>query len=149
MFSLTGGDLIIVKDRQLSDFGDGDVVSFDLPNNIADGKRGKNGNAIIAFNSTGQTTTATIRILKGSPDDKFFNQEMNIYLRDKASYVLMSGEFIKKSGDGEGNVVNDILTMSGGFVQKIPNMKDNVEGDTEQGVSVYQIMFMNVNRSLS
>lgn len=147
--ALNGADLIIINDRIISDLADGDAVVLDFPNNIAEGKRGKNNNVIISFNSTGKAATATLRVLKGSADDKFFNQELNTYLNDKVGYVLMAGEFVKRIGDGAGTITNEVYIMSNGFIQKYPNTKDNVEGDTEQGVSVYQIMFMNMDRSFA
>jgi hypothetical protein len=56
---------------------------------------------------------------------------------------------IKRIGDGTGNVTNDVYKVNGGVVQKIPVVKENVEGDTEQSVSIYLIMFANTERSLS
>ena len=147
--ALTGNDISKVNDRILVDFGDGDVVNLDFPNNIAEGKKGKNKNSIISFNATGLQVTATIRVLKGSADDKYLNAEMNSYLNNKEGYILLTGSFIKRVGDGLGNVTNEEYTMNTGFIQKIPNSKENVEGDTEQGVSIYQIMYMNTGRSLS
>jgi len=149
MISLTGDDISIINGRQLYDLADGDVVSLDAPNNLADGKRGKNGNSIIALNSTGKIVNVTIRVLKASPDDKFFNRQMNQYLNAKAAYVLMNGEFIKKSGDGAGNITSDIYTLGGGYVSKLPNSKENVEGDTEQGVTIYTLQFMNSDRIIA
>jgi hypothetical protein len=147
--SLSGNDLTYISDRLLADLADGDAVVLDFPNNLVEGKKGKNRNAIITFNATGEQVTVTIRILKGSPDDKFFNNELNIYRNNKAGYILLAGEFIKRSGDGAGNIINEIFTMGAGFVQKFPNTKENVEGDSEQGVSIYQLVFMNTDRSLS
>lgn len=146
--TLTGDDSITINDRTLADLADGDVCNLDFPNNIAEGKKGKNRNAIIAFNSTGESVTATIRVIIGSPDDKFFNNEMNTYRNNKAGYTLLTGEFIKRVGDGNGNITNVTYTMSAGFVQKIPTVKENSEGDSEQGISIYTLMFMNTDRSI-
>lgn len=147
--ALTGNDVTIIGDRILEDLADGDAILLDFPNNIAEAKKGKNRNVIIAFNATGEQVTCTIRILKGSPDDKFLNQELNSYRNNKAGYILLSGEFTKRAGDGEGNIVNEIYTVTAGFIQKIPNSKENVEGDTEQGVSIYQLIFSSTDRSFA
>lgn len=147
--SLSGDDITIINDRIITDLADGDAINLDFPNNLVEGKKGKNRNVIITFNATGEQTTVTIRVLKASADDKYFNQELNTYRNNKAGYVLMSGEFIKRSGDGLGNIINEIYTMSAGIIQKIPNVKENVEGDTEQGVTIYTILFMNTDRSLT
>ena len=152
--SLTGKDTVALGAtgaalRIFADFGDGDTVNLDFPNNLVESKTGKNGNTIYAFNATGQVVAMTMRVLRGSPDDKFMNAEMNLFLADPAAYPLLAGEFIKRIGDGTGAVVNDVYKVAGGVVQKMPGAKENVEGDTEQAIAVYQILFANTERSIS
>lgn len=148
--SLTGKDSITLDGiRTLADFADGDVCNLEFPNNIVEAKVGKNGNAIYAFNSTGKTVNATLRILRGSADDKYLNSRLREYLNDQAAFVLIEGEFIKRAGDGQGNVSNDVYKLNGGVIQKIPGTKDNIEGDTEQSVSIYNIVFANTDRILA
>ena len=151
--SLTGNDTVMIGAaglalRTFADFGDGDTAVLDFPNNLVEAKTGKNGNTIYAFNATGQVVTATIRVLRGSLDDKYLNSEMNSYLGDPAAYPLLAGEFIKRVGDGTGTVVNDTYSITGGIVQKFPVVKENVEGDTEQAISIYTIIFANTERSI-
>lgn len=152
--SLTGKDTLSLGAtgaalRILADLADGDTANLDFPNNLVEVKNGKNGNTIYAFNATGKVVTLTVRVLRGSPDDKYFNSEMNLYLADQPSYPLLAGEFIKRIGDGAGAVTNDVYKVEGGLVQKFPGAKENVEGDTEQAVAAYQIVFANTERSLS
>ncbi len=147
--ALTGNDTHIVAGRILSDFGDGDVGSLDFPNNLVEGKVGKNGNVIYALNTTGKTSTYIARVLLGSDDDKFFNAKMNQYLNDPASFSLMDGEFIKRVGDGDGNVNNIVYVLDGGIIQKMPNLKENVEGDVEQAIAIWQIVYANTDRAIS
>ncbi len=152
--SLTGKDTLSIGAtagvlRIFADFADGDVATLDFPNNLLETKTGKNGNTIYALNSTGKVATLIIRVLRGSSDDKFLNAQMNEFLLDVAAYTLMEGEFIKRVGDGLGNVTNDVYRVSGGAVQKLPNAKDNVEGDTETSVTIWQIVFANTDRSIS
>lgn len=144
--SLTGKDTTIINERVLSDLATGDCVSLSFPNNLAEAKTGKNGNTIYAFNSTGRQCVATIRVLRGSADDKYLSSEMTAYINDPAAYTLIAGEFIKRAGDGAGNITADIYQMRGGIVQKLPEAKENVEGDTEQAVTVYQVLFANSSR---
>lgn len=144
--ALTGKDTSIIGTRILADLADGDCVNLDFPNNLVEAKIGKNGNTVYAFNATGKQATATIRVLRGSADDKYFSSEMNAYINDPAAYTLMSGEFIKRIGDGEGNITADIYQFKGGVIQKIPTVKENVEGATDQGVSIYTIIFANTAR---
>lgn len=152
--SLTGKDTISIGSRGLAprilaDLADGDTGMLDFPNNLVEAKTGKNGNTIYAFNSTGVVGTMTVRTLRGSADDKYLNSEMNRYKLDPASYTLLDGEIIKRVGDGIGNVTNDVYSLDGGIVQKMPNVKENVEGDTEQAVTIWQIVFANSDRSLT
>lgn len=152
--SLTGKDTIAVGSRGASprilvDLADADTGVLDFPNNLVEAKTGKNGNTIYAFNATGKVVTLNLRVMRGSTDDKYLNSEMNSYLNDPASYVLLDGEVVKRVGDGQGNITNDVYSLDGGIIQKMPAAKENVEGDTEQAVTMWQIIFANSNRGLT
>jgi len=146
--SLTGKDTTIMNDRIFGDFGDGDCVNLEFPNNLVEAKVGKNGNSIYAFNASGRLVNVKCRVLLGSSDDKYLNSEMTRYINDPASYTLLLGEFIKRVGDGAGNVTNITYKVDGGIVQKVPGAKENVSGDTEQALAEYTIVFANTDRSL-
>ncbi len=135
--------------RVLKDLADGDCGNLDFPNNMVEVKKGKNGNTIYAINASGDVCTYTVRVLRGSADDKYFNAQMALYKKDPAAYVLLDGEFVKRAGDGLGNVTNDVYRVSGGIIQKMPNAKENVDGDTEQAVTVWQLIFGQTDRSLT
>jgi hypothetical protein len=152
--SLTGSDTTILsklgaQDRVMKDFGDGDCISIDIPNNLAEVKSGKDENAIIAFNASGQVATATLRIIAGSADDKFLNSEITSYKGNRAGYILLSGEFIKRVGNGAGVISNIIYKFSNGLVQKYPTTKENTDGDTEQSLTIYQLIFARVDRIIA
>lgn len=152
--SLTGNDTIAVGTRGatlriLVDLADADTGVLEFPNNLVEAKTGKNGNTIYAFNSTGKVVTLTLRIMRGTTDDKYLNGEMNSFLNDPASYVLLDGEVVKRVGDGQGNITNDVYSLDGGIIQKMPAAKENVEGDTEQAITIWQIIFANSNRGLT
>lgn len=149
--SLTGDDTTMIGSRGaalriLKDLADGDTTILDFPNDLVAAKVGKNGNTIFAFNSTGKTVTASVRILLGSSDDKYMNARLNEYLNAPAGFILLDGEFVKRAGDGAGNIANIIYKLYGGVIQKMPVVKGNVEGDTEQAVAVWQIVFANTGR---
>ncbi len=146
--SLTGKDVLQIGTRVLADFADGDVATLDFPNNVVEGKVGKNGNTIYAYNSTGKSSTLTLRLVRGSADDKYLNSELNLYLADTAGYPLLSGEFVKRVGNGE-SVTADVYVLSGGVIQKMPNVKDNVEGDTDTSITEWVVFFGNGERSLT
>lgn len=144
--ALTGKDTTILDSRMLTDFGTGDVVNIEAPNNLVELKQGKNGNAIYAYNASGKQVNVTVRVIRGSADDKYLASRMQEYINDPAGFILISGEFIKRSGDGAGNITNEVYTLSGGVIQKMPGGKENVEGDTEQAISIYVIVFSNADR---
>ncbi len=152
--ALTGNDTIAVgargaAPRILADLADTDTAMLEFPNNLVEAKTGKNGNTIYAFNSTGVVVTMTLRVIRGSSDDKYLNGELNRYRLDPAGYTLIDAEIIKRIGDGEGNITNDVYSLDGGIIQKIPTVKENVEGDTEQAVTIWLMIFANSNRGLT
>ena len=146
--SLTGTDVIKINNRILSDLADADAVTLTFPNDIAVVKTGKNGNAIYAKNETGNQAEATIRVLRGSSDDKYLNNELNTMKNDFSGYNLLNGEFIKKIGDGQGNITNDTYLCTGGVIGKQVEAKTSAEGDTEQSVSIYTIRFAVCERTI-
>lgn len=146
--ALTGNDTIIIDARIMRDFADGDTVVLDFPNNLAETIVGKNGNMIVAYNASGKTVTATLRILRGSADDKYLNGRMQEYINDPAAFVMLEAEFIKRAGDGKGNITAEVYKLEGGTFQKPPATKENVSGDREQSVSVYALTFANSQRTM-
>jgi len=147
--ALSGEDTVVINNKTLVDFGDGDIANLEFPNEIAAVKTGKNGNSIYSANETGKQADLTIRVLRGSADDKFLNNLLVGQLNNFAGTILMTGEFVKKVGDGLGNILNDTYITSGGVFTKIPGAKSNVEGDSEQSVVVYNLKFSNAPRVLT
>ena len=147
--TLSGSDTMVINNRVLADLGDADAATLDFPNDIASAKTGKNGNTIYGLNETGKLCDVTIRVLRGSADDKFLNGLMSNQNLNFAGFVLMTGEFIKKLGDGQGNITSDTYIMSGGIFKKRVNAKTNVEGDTEQSIAIYMMTFSNSPRVLT
>ena len=83
--ALTGNDVAIVDARILRDFADGDTVVLDFPNNLAETVVGKNGNMVVAYNAGGKTVNVTMRILRGSSDDKYLQGRLQEYINDPAA----------------------------------------------------------------
>jgi len=147
--SLTGADTLILDGRVLADLADGDTAALEFANDLVGMKTGKNGNALYAKNATGQNGALTLRVIRGSADDKYLNSRMSEYIQDSAAFTLIEGEFVKRAGDGDGNVTNDKYKCDGGVIQKIPGAKENQEGDIEQSVTIWQIMFARVRRIMA
>jgi hypothetical protein len=147
--SLTGKDTIKIDDRILNDLADGDIVDIEFPNNIAAVKTGKDGNSIYAFNETGKNCNVTLRVMRGSSDDKYMQSRFDEMIADFSKFITLNAQFIKRVGDGSGNVGNDIYRMSGGVFIKEPAVKTNVEGATEQSVTIYNLSFSNAPRQIA
>lgn len=146
--ALTGADTVIINGVILTAFADGDSGAFTFPNKVVEAKVGKNGNAIYAFNAQGLLSEATLRLIRGSQDDKFLNNLQKSYLNDPATFTTMNAEFIKRLGDGKGNVTNDAYVFGGGIPSTIPEVKENVSGETEQAVTIWKLVFTNTDRSM-
>lgn len=147
--TLSGSDTINVNGRVFADLADGNCVELDFPNEIASVKTGKNGNAIYGLNESGKQCEVKMRILRGSSDDKYLNNLLAQQQANFAATILLNGQFIKKLGDGEGNITSDTYIMSGGvFTKQVPG-KTNVDGETEQSISMYVIKFSNAPRVLT
>jgi hypothetical protein len=147
--SLTGNDTIQIDGRVLADFADGDIATLTYPNELVGVKTGKNGNSIYAFNETGKQADLELRILRGSADDKFLNSRKLEMERDFALFSLLGGEITKRIGDGAGNVSNEIYSLSGGIFSQSVDATSNVEGDTEQVISLYRIKFTNAPKAIA
>ena len=145
----TGNDTITINNRVLTDFGDGSVVSITFPNELVAVKTGKNGNAIYSLNETGRQADVELRILRGSSDDKFLNSIKLSMQSDIAAFTLLNGEFVKRIGDGFGGVSREIISLSGGVFSQSNDTQSNVEGDTEQALTVYRLKFSNGSKSIA
>src|SRR5665213_701306 len=144
--ALSGNDTININNTVLNDLADGNAVEMTFPNDIAQVKTGKNGNSIYGLNETGKQCEVKVRVIRVSSDDKFLNGLLAQQQANFAGTVLLIGQFIKKLGDGLGNITSDTYIMSGGVFTKIPEAKSNVEGDSEQSVSIYTMKFSNSPR---
>lgn len=147
-YTLTGDDTIIINDQPLKDFPDGDIATLDLPNNLMEVATGKNGNTIFALNEAGNNATLTVRVLMSSNDDKRLNGLVPPS-DGFASYILLTGSVVKQVGDGAGNISYNTYLLQGGMVQKKPAIKSNVNGDAQQAVVEYTIVFANAARAIA
>lgn len=146
--ALSGSDTITLNDRLITDLADANCVELTFPNDIANVKTGKNGNSIYGLNETGKQCEVKIRVLRGSGDDKYLNGQMQAQNLNFAGTVLAIGIFVKKIGNGKGKITSDTYVLSGGVYTKQQEAKMNVEGDTEQSVSMYTLKFSNAPRAI-
>ena len=149
--ALSGNDTLNISGRILADFADGNVAELKFPNKLMNLKIGKNGNAIYGFNATGQMCEMTVRVLRGQSDDQYLNTLLSAQQLNFNVTTLLTGEFIKPMGDGQGNITSDTYVLSGGAFSKIPEAVSNVEGEVSQSVTIYTIEWANspVTRSIT
>lgn len=146
--SLTGKDTIIIAGRVLNDFADGDTCKLDYPNDLSVMKTGKNGNTIYAYQYSGLQCTVELRVLLGSTDDGFLNGLLSLFNQNPPAFTLMTGEFIKNIGDGNGNIKPISYVLSGGAFKKQVPAVENADGDTNQAIAVYSLHFSNAPRNV-
>ena len=146
--SLTGRDTITINGRNLADFGDGNVAELTFPNDLVNLKTGKNGNTIYGFNYSGRQCELSLRILRGTADDIFLNSLLLTLKNSPPTFTLITGEFTKVVGDGQGNLKFDSYVLSGGTFKRETDVKENAEGDVEQAVSIYHLIFSNAPRAI-
>ena len=90
-----------------------------------------------------------MRLIRGSASDKYLNGLLESQQANFAGTVLAIGTFIKKVGDGAGNITNDTYILSGGIFNKRLEGKNNVEGNTDASIVVYSMKFSNAARALT
>lgn len=146
--SLSGNDTINIGGTVLADFADGDIATLAFPNELMAVKTGKNGNSIFAFNATGLQCDVTIRVIRGSADDAYLNGIVQALKASPESFVLLDAQFVKRIGDGQGNVTNDTYILGGGVPTRQVPATSNVEGGTDASVAVYEFKFTNTNRGI-
>ena len=145
---LVGTDTIKINARLLKDFPHGTVAKVSYATDIAVVKGGKNGNTVFASNQSGNVATFELSVLRGSDDDKYLNTQLKSYVADPTAFVLLTGELVKRLGDGSGNITADSYILTGGVFTKQVEGASNVEGDTEQAISKYTMQFAVAPRAI-
>lgn len=146
-FTITGDDTLTLNGRVLNNLADGDVSTITFPNNIVEMKTGKNQNTIFSKNETGNNASLILRVLRGSSDDRFLQSLYNNMVANFTDFILLNGQFVKQIGDGQGNRALDTYTVNGGVFVKNIEASTNVQGTTDQGVSIYNITFATSKRT--
>jgi hypothetical protein len=147
--AMTGNDVIVINNRNIRDVGVGNVAELTFPNEVASLKTGKNGNAIYSINYSGLVVDLKLMVLRGSSDDVFLSSLYAQQMLNFAGFPLMIGQFVKKIGDGQGNVSLDTYILSGGIFVKGQEAKTNTDGEAEQSQTTYTFKFSNAPRTLT
>lgn len=147
--ALSGNDTVSINGTVLTDLATGNCVELTFPNDIANVKTGKNGNSIYGLNETGKQCESKFMVIRGGQTDKFLLGLLAQQQANFAGFPLMIGQFIKKIGDGLGNITSDTYILSGGIFVKIPEAKTNVEGEPDQSMALYTMKWSNAPRILT
>lgn len=148
----TANDVIVATDYNgdwiLSDFADGTVAELSAPNELSAITTGYNGNSLGSHNEPGRQRDLTIRVIKGSSDDKRLNTSYNLWKNRDRSFKPFSMAFTKNIAHSDGTLTNDKVSCWFGLPTGQPTQMFDTAGNTEQVVSVYTIRFANSERSM-
>lgn len=140
----------------ITSFADGDYARVTFPNDIMNFTIGKNRNMIAAYNAMGTLAELELRLLRGSKEDKFLQDQFPTFASEQLNYHFIYAKIIKDLGTNisdtvTGNVtrINEIYTLDSGIISKAPEIISNVSGSTDQGVVVWQIRFAEFKRTVS
>lgn len=149
IYALTGNDTLIINERVITNLADGSTITINYDNDSVGISTGKDDNTIFSDNRQGSNASLELRLVRGSEQDIYFNGLSIQQSRDLPTFNLMQGSFSKRVGDGFGNVKFDNYTLLGGaFTKRAPQVNENLNGETDQGVSIYNITFATASRSL-
>lgn len=146
MFGITaiaGDDVLIINGQVFTGYADADAIKFEPQGPIAEMKVSKDGNSVYALKFSGIVAKLTLRLIRGSFDDIFLNGLLQQWIAAPSLFILMSGSYVKRIGDGKGGLVNEVYQMAGGVFEAIPPGTSNMDGNIEQMVTVYTFMFRN------
>lgn len=147
-FAVTGNDTLIIDEGVINDLANGDAGVLTHPDDIGNIEIGKNGNAIFSKNEAGKRAELVLRVILGSPTDRRLQAKHVLQDQNFAGTIPMTGEFIKKVGDGVGGVKNITYLLSGGIFTKNIDVKTNTTGDVEQSIAIYTIGFASAKRAI-
>jgi hypothetical protein len=149
MINVTSSDAIKIDGRLITGFADEDNAKITFPNDLSNQSTGKDGNAIIAYMPKGLNGELEMRLLSGCADDKFLNARLTSYNNNPATFALMTLEFDKIIGDGSGDAVTTIVYLGqGGSFKKQPEVLENQSGETKQAVTIWNLKFISITRSI-
>lgn len=137
----------------ITSFADGDYARVTFPNDIMNFTIGKNRNMLAAYNAMGTLAELELRLLRGSKEDKFLQDQFPTFASDALQFNFIFAKVIKNLGvSNEGataSTIEEIYTLNNGIISKAPEIVSNVSGSTDQGVVVWQVRFAEFTRTVS
>lgn len=154
-FSLVGDATVSITPaggatRVLTDFADGTIFDIDYVSDLINSTTGKEGNTVFVKDERGRNGKGSMRILKGSSDDNYLN---GLFTDMKSSFgsgtKILTIDIVRKIVDGTGTTLTESFNLQGCLLTQMPKTSVNVHGDTEQAISVWNMVAADVNRSIS
>ncbi len=147
--AVAGKDVLIINGQVLTGYADADAIKFEPQGPVAQMKVSKDGNSIYSMQYSGIVARLTVRLVRGCFDDTVINGLLQQWIADPATFTLLTGSYVKRIGDGKGNVTSEVYQFAGGVIESIPSGHSNMDGNTEQSVTVYTFLFRNDARLMS
>ena|ERR1035441_6962801 len=147
--SQTGNDTIILDMVfQLNNFPNGKIWVLSYDDTLVEQKIGKNGNSIAVYKQVGNKAKLILRTLRASADDILLESRRLLMKKDFPSFIPLHLSLAKRFGDGTGKIKTETHFCSNGLFSKNSEVETDVDGDTEQSVTSYEISFSSVIRTL-
>ena len=146
--SLTGKDVCVLNGRVLHDLANGDVVKITFDADLASVEAAKDGNVIYGLNEKGKLASLELHLLQGSSDDRYLNALLASQTSDFSGFILITGSFVKRVGDGNGKIKNVIYNLLGGMIMRFPDASTSTGGDAQQSVAVWKLTFGRNTRAI-
>ena len=109
---------------------------------------GYNGNSLGSHNEPGRQRELSLRLVKGSNDDKRLNKAYNMWKNRDLRFRPLKMSFTKNVAHSDGSVTVDTVECFFGLPTGQPTQMQDTAGNTEQVVSIYSIRFGNSERSM-
>jgi len=146
--SYTGGDVLILDNIQLNNFPNGKVADLTYDDTLVEQKIGKTGNSINVYKQVGNKAKFILRVMRGSVDDIRLNSRLLLMKQDLPSFVALTMSLSKRFGDGTGSFLTETHSLANGVFTKNPGVMTDVDGDTEQSITVYEMSFATVIKAI-
>lgn len=141
--AVAGKDVLIINGQIFTGLADGDAIKCEPQGPISQYKVSKDGNTIIALQYSGIVVKLTVRLVRTCFDDQTLNGLLQQWIGNPTGFSTMAGSYVKRIGDGKGNVINEVYQLAGGVFEAIPAGHTNTDGSLEQNVTVYTMFFRN------
>lgn len=138
--AFVGSDGIQINGIPLIGFSNGKAVLLDYPNDLINMTIGKDGSMVGAKNEAGAQVECKLRLLIGSPGDRYLNSLMLQQQANPSGFGIITGVFAKVVNTDGGTQVAR-YSLSRGLIRKIPGGQDDTQGDTEQAIVEWEILF--------